>query len=113
MRKFMIGAAMALGMAIPAAAQVQVPSGLVNVTVGNVVLENILTDVEITALNDNDVLNNNQIQVAVPIGSAANVCGISAAVIGKSSSDPVCTANNSTRSNALAQHIRKQHLRGN
>ena len=112
MRKMMMAGALALGtaaIAVPATAQVQVPSGLVNVTVGNVILEDILTDVEINALNDLDVLNDNQIQVQVPIGIAANVCGISAAVIGKSTSNPVCTAESSSQ--ALAQAIRKQHLR--
>ncbi len=112
MRKFLLAGALALGtasLAMPASAQVQVPAGLVNVTVGNVILEDILTDVEITALNDLDILNNNQIQVQVPIGVAANVCGISAAVIGKSTSNPVCTAESGSQ--ALAQAIRKQHLR--
>jgi hypothetical protein len=112
MRKFILAGALALGtasLAMPASAQVQVPAGLVNVTVGNVILEDILTDVEITALNDLDILNNNQIQVQVPIGVAANVCGISAAVIGKSTSNPVCTAESGSQ--ALAQAIRKQHLR--
>ena len=112
MRKFILAGALALGtasLAMPASAQVQVPAGLVNVTVGNVILEDILTDVEITVLNDLDILNNNQIQVQVPIGVAANVCGISAAVIGKSTSNPVCTAESGSQ--ALAQAIRKQHLR--
>ena len=112
MRKLILAGALALGTAsltMPAAAQVQVPAGLVNVTVGNVILEDILTDIEITALNDLDILNNNQIQVQVPIGVAANVCGISAAVIGKSTSNPVCTAESGSQ--ALAQAIRKQHLR--
>ena len=112
MRKMMMAGALALctgAITVPATAQVQVPSGLVNVTVGNVILEDILTDVEINALNDLDVLNNNQIQVQVPIGVAANVCGISAAVIGKSTSNPVCTAGSGSQ--ALAQAIRKQHLR--
>ena len=112
MRKLILAGALALGsasLAMPASAQVQVPSGLVNVTVGNVILQDILTDVEITALNDLDILNNNQIQVQVPIGVAANVCGISAAVIGKSTSNPVCTAESGSQ--ALAQAIRKQHLR--
>lgn len=112
MRKLILAGALALGtasIAMPASAQVQVPSGLVNVTVGNVILEDILTDIEITALNDLDILNNNQIQVQVPIGVAANVCGISAAVIGKSTSNPVCTAESGSQ--ALAQAIRKQHLR--
>jgi hypothetical protein len=112
MRKMMMAGALALcttAITVPATAQVQVPSGLVNVTVGNVILEDILTDVEINALNDLDVLNNNQIQAQVPIGIAANVCGVSAAVIGKSTSNPVCTAESGSQ--ALAQAIRKQYLR--
>ena len=112
MRNVIMAAALAVGttaFAVPATAQVQLPAGLVNVTVGNVILEDILTDVEINALNDLDVLNDNQIQVQVPIGVAANVCGISAAVIGKSTSNPVCTAESGSQ--ALAQAIRKQHLR--
>jgi hypothetical protein len=112
MRKMMMAAAVGLGMiAVPAAAQVQVPAGLVNVTVGNVVLNDILSDNEVTALNDLHVLNNNAVQVQVPIGIAANVCGVSAAVIGKSTSNPVCDAK--TGSQGLAQAIRKQHLRKN
>ncbi len=48
MRKLMLAGALALGtasFAVPAAAQVQVPAGLVNVTVGNVILQDILTDI--------------------------------------------------------------------
>ncbi|HVL30333.1 MAG TPA: hypothetical protein VM326_06440 [Sphingomicrobium sp.] len=114
MRKMMMAGALALcsaSIAVPASAQVQVPAGLVNVTVGNVILKDILTDVEINALNDLDVLNNNQIQVQVPIGIAANVCGVSAAVIGKSTSNPACAAKSGSQ--ALAQAIRKQYLRKN
>lgn len=110
MRKMMIGAALALAMAVPAASQVQVPSGLVNVTVGNVILEDILTDFEINALNDLDVLNDNQIQVQVPIGIAANVCNVSAAVLAQQAAGAApCDAK--AGSTALAQAIRKQHLR--
>ena len=112
MRKIMMATALALGtasIATPAAAQVQVPAGLVNVTVGNVILQDILTDVEINALNDLDVLNDNQIQVQVPIGIAANVCNVSAAVLGAAGSGGKCTAESGSQ--ALAQAIRKQHLR--
>ena len=112
MRNILIASALALGtagLAAPASAQVQVPAGLVNITVGNVVLEDILTGIEITALNDLDVLNNNQIQVQVPIGVAANVCGVSAAVLGKSTAASACTAESGSQ--ALAQAIRKQYLR--
>ena len=114
MRNLMMAGALALGtvaMVSPAAAQVQVPNGLVNVTVGNVILQDILTDVEITALNDLDVLNNNQIQVQVPIGIAANVCGVSAAVLGRAGTAAACEA--TSGSQALAQQIRKRHLRKN
>ena len=112
MRNIMLAGALALGtasVAAPAMAQVQVPNGLVNVTVGNVILQDILTDIEITALNDLDVLNNNQVQVQVPIGIAANVCGTSAAVLGKSEATAACTA--TSGSQALAQAIRKQHMK--
>lgn len=110
MRKTIIGAALALTMAAPAAAQVQVPSGLVNVTVGNVVLDDILNDNEIEVLTRNDILNDNQIQVQVPIGIAANVCNISAAVLAKQAAGAApCDAESGSQ--ALAQAIRKQHLR--
>ena len=111
MRKFMIGAAMALGtMAIPAAAQNQKTGGLVNVTVGNVILEDILNDNEIEVLNENDIHNNNQIIVQAPIGVAATVCNVSAAVLAKQAADAApCTA--ASGSQALAQAIRKQHIK--
>ena len=113
MRKIMMAAALALGtasIATPATAQVQLPAGLVNVTVGNVILQDILTDVEITALNDLDILNNNQIQVQVPIGIAANVCNVSAAVLAQQAAGAApCDAKSGSQ--ALAQAIRKQHLR--
>lgn len=107
-----IAAALVLGgpaAAIPAAAQVQLPAGLVNVTVGNVVLQDILTGVEIKALNDLDVLNNNQIQVQVPVGVAASVCNVSAAVLGRAGSGGTCEAKSGSQ--ALAQAVRKQYLR--
>jgi hypothetical protein len=54
---------LAVGIAAPtASAQPVITGGLVNVTVF-------------------DVLNNNDVNVQVPIGIAANVCGINAAVI--------------------------------
>jgi hypothetical protein len=62
--------------AAPAAsAQPVVTGGLVNVTVTN-------------------LLNNNQVSVQVPIGVAANVCGVQANVLAQSNvQDPVdCTA---------------------
>jgi hypothetical protein len=113
MRTFLIAGALALGsasLAVPATAQIQVPQGLVNVTVGDVILRDILTDVEINALNDLDVLNNNQIQVQVPVGVAANVCNVSAAVLAKQAADAApCEAKSGSQ--ALAQAIRKQYLK--
>lgn len=47
----------AVGLAAPASAQPLVTGGLVNITVV-------------------DVLNNNEINVQVPIGVAANICGV-------------------------------------
>lgn len=53
----------AAGLAVPSAsAQPVITGGLVNITIFN-------------------VLNNNDVNVQVPIGIAANVCGINAAVI--------------------------------
>ncbi len=115
MKRLLIGASLALGtatMVAPASAQVNVPvqGGLVNVAVGDVILQDILTDIEITALNDLDILNDNQIIVQVPIGIAANVCNVSAAVLARQAADAAqCDA--SSGSQALAQAIRKQHLR--
>ncbi len=111
LKKTALAAALALGsisMTAPAIAQVQVPAGLVNVTVGNIILQDILTDVEINALNDLRLLNNNQLQIQVPIGIAANVCNVSAAVLGAAGSGGECTARSGSR--ALAQQIRRQHL---
>ena len=75
MRKIMIAAALALGTASIAPAQnVQVPSGLVNVTVGDVVLERIASDNDIDINVLRNALNNNQI--ALPISVAAAVCNV-------------------------------------
>lgn len=110
MRKMILAAALAVSplvATLPAAAQVAIPSGLVNVTVGDVILKDILTNVEVEALND--VLNNNQLQVQVPIGVAANVCNVSAAVLGKAGTAGTCEAKSG--STALAQAVRKQYLK--
>ena len=102
MRKMMFAAPALAAVASPALAQ---QNGLVNVEVSNnEILKNFLNDTQVTALNQ----VTGPITVAVPIGVAANVCGISAAVIGKSTTDPVCTARNG--SNALASAVAKQKL---
>jgi hypothetical protein len=106
MRKILIAAA-AVAAATPALAQVNTSGGLVNVSVQNVdILKNFLNNDQIALLNGVQV----PVTVAVPIGVAANVCGVSAAVIGKSSSDPVCTARNGTQ--ALANAVAAQKLGG-
>ena len=107
MRKFMIAAAVLAATATPAAAQLTGQGGLVNVSVSNVdILKNFLNNDQIALLNGVQV----PVTVAVPVGVAANVCGISAAVIGKSSSDPVCTARNGSK--ALANSFAAQKLGG-
>jgi hypothetical protein len=98
-------AAVALA-ATPALAQVNTGSGngLVAVNVQNVdILKNFLNNDQISALNNLSV----PVQVQVPIGVAANVCGITANVIAqqkKSGSYTPCTANNGSKalSNAVA-----------
>ena len=107
MRNMLLAAAAIAATATPAVAQVSTQGGLVNVSVSNVdILKNFLNDSQIAILNGVQA----PITVAVPIGVAANVCGISAAVIGKSTSDPACTAHNGTR--ALANAVAAQKLGG-
>ena len=109
MRKIMFAAAGLASLATPAIAQVNTGSGngLVAVNVQNVdILKNFLNDTQVAALNGVQV----PVTVAVPIGVAANVCGVSAAVIGKSTTDPVCTARNGSK--ALANSFAAQKLGG-
>jgi len=103
----LLAAAAVMAVTTPAFAQVTGQGGLVNVSVSNVdILKNFLNNDQIALLNGVQV----PVTVAVPIGVAANVCGISAAVIGKSSSDPVCTARNGSK--ALANSFAAQKLGG-
>lgn len=108
MRKLMMAAALATasaGIAVPAAAQVALQPGLVNVAIGDVtILNNFLNDAQIAALNNLNV----PITVQVPIGVAANVCGVSAAVLGQAGSAAQCTATSGSR--ALAQSVNRQLL---
>jgi hypothetical protein len=66
---------LAVGAAAPASAQPIITGGLVNITIV-------------------DVLNDNEVNVQVPIGVAANVCGIQANVLARGGiQEPVdCTA---------------------
>lgn len=98
MKKILIAAALASAVAAPAVAQQQ--NGLVNVDVSNV-----LNDLELDLLNNS--LNNNTVQV--PIGVAANVCGVDANVLAgqrKADSPVSCTAENASQ--ALKQAAKKQ-----
>ena len=109
MRKIMVAAALATATAAaPAIAQVDLNNsqGLVNVTVDDVsILNNFLNETQIAALNNVSV----PITVQVPIGVAANVCNVSAAVLGQSrATGGGCTAESG--SNALARAVSQQVL---
>jgi len=100
MKKIIIAAALASFAVGPAFAQATAQGGLVNVNVSNV-----LNDLELDLLNNS--LNNNTVQV--PIGVAANVCGVDANVLAKQrkAGSPVnCTAQNTSQ--ALKQAAKKQ-----
>ena len=115
MRKIMIAAALAAA-ASPAVAQVTVgdTGGLVNVTITDVnVLNDSLNQNELELLSRNNVAV--PISIQVPIGIAANFCGISANVLVadiRDGDDTVtCTARNGSR--ALGQQVLRQTVRGN
>lgn len=89
--------------ASPVLAQPQ--SGLVNVSIADVsILNNFLNESQIAALNNLSV----PVTVQVPVGVAANVCGVSAAVLGQAGSAAACEAK--TGSDALAQVVNRQLL---
>ena len=100
----MMAAALVLGtasIAVPATAQLQ--EGLVNVTITDIsILNNFLNDTQIAALNNVAV----PVTVQAPIGVAANVCGVSAAVLGAAGSAAACNA--TTGSKALSQVVTRQ-----
>jgi hypothetical protein len=108
--RMMIIAAAAFAAATPALAQVNTGSGngLVAVNVQNVdILKNFLNDSQISALNNVTA----PITVNVPVGVAANVCGVNANVLAhqKKGADPVsCTARNGSK--ALANAVAAQSL---
>ena len=108
MRKLMIAAAALAATATPALAQVNTGSGLVAVTIQDVsILNNFLNNDQISALNNLSV----PVTVNVPIGVAANVCGVNANVLAKQKKgdDPVtCTARNGSK--ALANAVADQKL---
>lgn len=107
MRKMMIAAAAAALGSTPAVAQVDVGGGLVDVTIQNVdILNNFLNDSQLAALDNVSV----PITVQVPLGVAANVCGVNANVLAQQekAEGAKCTA--SSGSKALAQVVNRQVL---
>jgi hypothetical protein len=111
MRKILFAAAaLTTVAATPALAQVNTGSGngLVAVNVQNVdILKNFLNDSQVSALNNLSV----PVTVNVPIGVAANVCGVNANVLAgqRKAGDPVtCTARNGSK--ALANAVASQKL---
>lgn len=106
MRKLLL-AAVALA-ATPVLAQVNTGSGsgLVAVNIQDVsILNNFLNNDQISALNNLGV----PITVQVPIGVAANVCNVSAAVLAKQAAGAApCDAKSGSK--ALAQNIITQKL---
>ena len=115
MRKLMItAAALALG-TTPALGQVTVgdTGGLVNVTITDVnVLNNSLNENELELLSRNNVAV--PISIQVPVGIAANLCGVTANVLVadlKDDGEAQCKASNASR--ALGQQVLRQTVRGN
>jgi hypothetical protein len=107
MRNILIAAA-AAALATPGLAQVNTGSGngLVAVNIQNVdILNNFLNNDQIAALNELSV----PVTVQVPVGVAANVCNISAAVLAKQAADAApCDAKSGSK--ALAQNVITQKL---
>lgn len=108
-KKALMAVTLALGtvsMAVPATAQLQTQGGLVNVAIGDVsILNNFLNDSQIAALNNLNL----PITVQVPIGVAANVCNVSAAVLARGGpAGGTCEAKSGSR--ALAQAVNRQLL---
>lgn len=107
MRNILFAAALAATASVPAYAQLDTSQGLVNVRIGDVtILDDFLNDSQIAALNNLGV----PITVQVPVGVAANVCGVDANVLAsqKKAGDATCDAKSGSQ--ALAQHAVKQKL---
>lgn len=106
MRKIMI-AAIAAAAATPALAQVNTGSGLVNVQIGDVsLLNNFLNNTQLAALNNVSL----PITVQVPVGVAANVCGVNANVLAQQKGTGTATCTAKSGSKALAQNVITQTL---
>lgn len=101
LKRTLIAAAISLATLSAAAPAFAQQNGLVNVTITHVdILNNFLNDAQLAALNNIAV----PITVAVPISVAANVCGLSIAVLLAQAVSPAeCTA--TTGSQRLAQQV--------
>ena len=106
MRKMIFAAAAVALASTPALAQVNTGSGLVAVNIQNVdILKNFLNNDQISALDNVSV----PVTVNVPIGVAANVCNVSAAVLAKQAAGAApCDAKSGSK--ALAQNFVSQVL---
>ena len=115
MRKVLITAAVATAaVSTPVIAQ-QAGAGLITVQVADIdILRNSLNQNDVAILNDSELVSNNQlaapINVQVPIGIAANVCGTTVALLQQAlaAGDNTCDA--TTASNALGQAVARQKL---
>jgi hypothetical protein len=106
MRKMIIATAFALA-ATPALAQLNTSQGLVDVTVQDVsILNNFLNHDQIAALNNVGV----PVTVQVPVGIAANVCGVNANVLAHQKNGGAATCTAKSGSKALAQSVIAQKL---
>ena len=108
MRTLMIAAALGTAaIAAPAAAQLNTSQGLVTVTVQDVaILNNFLNNDQIAALNN----LNAPVTVQVPVGVAANVCGVDANVLASQKKGGTAACDAKSGSKALAQSVSKQLL---
>jgi len=108
MRTIIIAAAIgAAAAAAPASAQLNTSQGLVTVNVQDVsILNDFLNHDQIAALDGLNV----PVSVQVPVGIAANVCGVDANVLSSQKRDGPVSCDAKSGSKALAQSISKQML---
>jgi len=105
MLKTLFAATAAAGLAVAAVPASAQQNGLVNVTVTDIdILRNSVNNNNVEVLNnllrDANLLNNANILtgfvIQVPVGIAANVCGVSAAVLGAAGTAAGCKAENAS-----------------
>ncbi|MBA3446150.1 MAG: hypothetical protein H0T56_00805 [Pseudaminobacter sp.] len=92
-------AATVVTLAFPAIAQTQ--EGLVNVNLGDVVLKEIASDIDVD-------VSQIPVTVQVPVGVAANVCGVDANVLASQKKDGAVNCDAKSSSQALTQVVQKQ-----